>query len=184
MSLPNDISRIADSISSAIGSSTEYDGDKREAARTLVRRSILFPVAAVFANGAGTSPNIVPNASPVQWRAPANIRVLGVTLLPTGAVVQHASNNANFAIKKLAAGATGATIATANTNTVANGGTGTLAAGVEVAIGLVSNLANTRVAEGTIIAPAVDQNASGVLTVAATIQVDYELEGPYADYPV
>ncbi|HET9045095.1 MAG TPA: hypothetical protein VFN70_18195 [Burkholderiales bacterium] len=182
MSRHNDMQRAADAVTKIEASSTEYDGDKKVAARTLVRRSFSIPVAAVLANGSGA---IVPNASPVQFRAPANIRILGAQIIPTGTSAEHASNNAQISLKTLAAnGATDVTIATANTAPVVNGGTGSLAAGVPTTIALVSNVANTRVTKGTVIGPAVAQNASGVLTTASTIQFDYELEGPYSDYSV
>jgi hypothetical protein len=172
----NDQKRMAEALSKLEGSNTEYTGSIPNNARTFIRRWIPFRTSATAADGSNA---IAANASLDQFRAPANGRLLSARLIPSAAVTQHASNNATIAVVKTQANGVGAgtVIATANTNTVANGGTGTLAPGAAVSL-TVTDAANARFTQGQVLAPRVSQNASGVAMVVNTMQLLVELEGP------
>jgi hypothetical protein len=118
----------------------------------------------------------------------ANGRVLGAKFLPTANVVAAGGNNANIGVAKLDAnGATVATaLASANTNTSANGGTGNITMGVGASLTVANGNhgADARFTRGTVLAPLFAQNASGVALPVGTLQVDIELEGPADGYPI
>lgn len=176
----NDMRRISGALSNLEGSSDQYDTSAKLAAVTIIRQTHRFAVPALNANASNV---VAANASP-QIRAIANGRVLGAYFLPTAAAVAHASNNAQIGVVQLYAnGSPKATaLATANTAPTANGGVGSLAAGTAVALTVASG-ANARFTKGTVIAPQLTQNASGVALAAGTVQIDIELEGPASDYP-
>ncbi len=171
----NDQKRMSEALSKLEGSNAEYTGSIPNAARTFIRREVRLPTQSAFANGADA---VAANASPHQWRAPANGRLVMCHLIPSAAVTQHATNNATVALVKTQANGVGAgtAIATANTNTTANGGTGTLAPGAPVALTVTDN-ANARFTQGQVLAPRVTMNSSGVAMPASTLEFVFELEG-------
>lgn len=175
--MSNDQKRMAEALSKLEGSSDQYDGSIPNNARTFIRRTITLQTSATHANGANA---IAANASLSQWRAPGNGRLVQAHLIPSAAVTQHASNNSTIEVVKTQANGVGAgtAIATANTNTVANGGTGTLAPGAPVAL-TVTDKANARFTQGQVLAPRVTQNSSGVAMVQNALQLTIELEGPW-----
>lgn len=186
MSQNNDMHRIARALSKAEGSSDEYSTNTTDpskpaklAALTLIRRSIKISVAAVNANGSNV---VVANANPSQHRAEANGRVLAAFFIPSVAATQHATNNASMTATITQANGVGAgrDVATANTNTVANGGTGTLAPGAPVAL-TVTDIANARFVKGEVLSASVTENSAGVPMGAGAVQYIYELEGPADD---
>jgi hypothetical protein len=172
----NDQKRMAEALSKLEGSNTEYTGSIPNNARTFIRRTITLQTAATNANGSNA---LAANASASQWRAVANGRLVKAWLIPSAAATEHASNNATVEAVKTQANGVGAgtAIATANTNTVANGGTGTLAPGAPVAL-TVTDLANARFTQGQVLSPRVSMNASGVALAAGTLELSIELEGP------
>lgn len=172
----NDMKRMAEALSKVEGSNTEYSGSIPNAARTFIRRTINLGTAATNANGSNA---VAANASPFQWRAPCNGRLVKAHFIPSAAASEHATNNATLEAVKTQANGVGAgtAIATANTNTVANGGTGTLAPGAPVAL-TVTDQANARFTQGQVLAPRVTQNSSGVAMSAGTLELIVELEGP------
>lgn len=174
--MSNDQKRMAEALSKLEGSNTEYTGSIPNNARTFIRRVHTLPTAQTHANGANA---IAANASPHQWRAPANGRLVKAHFIPSAAATEHSSNNATIEAVKTQANGVGAgtAIATANTNTVANGGTGTLAPGAPVAL-TVTDKANARFTQGQVLAPRVTQNSSGVAMAAGTLELVVELEGP------
>ncbi len=182
MAQNNDMHRIARELSRIGGSSAEYtDSDAAKAAAlTIIRRTVKIQVASVLANGSNV---IVANANPNQERATANGRVLAAWYVPTLAATEHATNNATMkAVITQANGVgTGRTVATANTNTVANGGVGTLAPGAPVAL-TVTDLANARFVKGEVLSATVTENSSGVAMGAGVVQYLVELEGPADDF--
>lgn len=184
MAYPNDASRIVQGLSKLEGSnSADYDSTPKEAARTLIRRTIEFATTAVNANGSNA---VVANAAP-SWRALANGRVLGAYFIPQGTATAANANNATIAVKTVYAnGVVNASLASQTTNTIGNGGTGNLVAGVaaELTVATANNGDDARFAKGTVIGPSISQNSSGVAMPAGTIQVDIELEGIASDYPV
>jgi hypothetical protein len=174
--MSNDQKRMAEALSKIEGSNTEYTGDIADNARTFIRRWITLPTAATNANGSNA---LAANASPHQFRAPCNGRTIMAHWIPPSAVTEHGSNNASIEVVKTQANGVGAgtAMASANTNTVANGGVGTTAAGAPVAL-TVTDKANARFTKGQVIAPRVSMNASGVAMPAGTLEVLLELEGP------
>ena len=183
MAFPNDMSRITGALSKLEGSSTEYDGDPKIAARTLIRRTLKFETAAVNANGNNV---VAPNAGPAE-RVFANGRVLAAYFIPRVAATAAGADNAIMAVKTLHAnGATNATLATQTTNTSANGGTGSLVVGVPAALTVSSanNGDDARFTKGTTIGVTVAQAGNGVAMGAGTFVVYVELEGAASDYAV
>lgn len=180
MSRYNDMRRITDGLSKLEGSSDQYDNSPKLAAITLARRSITFSTAALNANAS----NVVAANAGAQARVMANARVLGAYFLPAGTATANNTNNAQIEVVKLQANGVAASVALAAANTALTsaGGTGSLVAGTAVSLTVASG-ANARVTKGTIIAPKLTQNASGVALPAGTIHVDIELEGPASDYP-
>jgi hypothetical protein len=172
----NDQKRMAEGLSKIEGSNTEYDGDIWKNARTFIRRTIQLQTSSTFANGSNA---VAANAAPTQFRCPANGRPVAAHFITTAAVTEHGSNNANIELVRTQANGVGAgtAVAAANTNTVANGGTGTLAPGAPVAL-TVLDAANARCTKGQVLAPRVTMNASGVAMPVGSIVVVYELEGP------
>lgn len=172
--MSNDMKRMAETFSKIEGSNTEYDGSIPNAARTFIRRTIQLPTAATNANGSNA---IAANASPHQWRAPGNGRLVQAHFIPSAAATEHAANSAQLeAIKTQANGVgTGTAIAAANTAPVANGGTGTLAPGAPVAL-TVTDSANARFTRGQVLAPKISMNSSGVAMAAGTLELLVELE--------
>lgn len=179
MSRHNDMRRIVDGLTNLERSSNAYDGDPKDAAVTLIRRSISFQTAALNANASNV---VAANAYAGAHRAMANGRVLGGFFTPTGAATEHTANNAQIGVVKLQANGApvAAALCTKSTAPIANSGTGNLSAGVAVAL-TVANGANARFTRGQVLAPQLTQNASGVALPAGTVQIDIELEGP-ADY--
>jgi len=182
MAFPNDMSRITGALSKLEGSSTEYT-DVRQAARTLIRRTVRFQTTAVNANGSNA---IVANAADSE-KMIANGRVLGAVFIPRATATAAGADNAVIAVKSLHAnGAVNATLATQTTNTTANGGTGNLSVGVAVSLTVATANGgdDARFTKGTIIGPSVSMAGSGVALGAGTICVDVELEGPADGYSV
>jgi hypothetical protein len=181
MSRHNDMRRIIGALSNIESSSPDYDGDPKDAAVTLIRRSIMFSTAALNANASNV---VAANASPDMHRAIANGRVIGGYFLPTANVTAHAANNAQIGVVKLQANGVPVATAliTANTAPTANGGVGSLVLGVGVEL-TPGTGANARFTKGQIIAPQLTQNSAGVAMPVGTIQIDVELEGPASDYP-
>lgn len=173
--MSNDQKRMSEALSKLEGSNTEYTGSIPNAARTFIRRVVVLPTAATNANASNA---IAANASPYQWRAPANGRLIQAHLIPSATVTESATVNAVIAAVKTQANGVGAgtAIATANTNTVANGGTGTLAPGAPVAL-TVTDLANARFTQGQVLAPRVTQTSTGTAMPACTLELVVELEG-------
>lgn len=170
----NDMKRMAEALSKLEGSNAEYTGSIPNAATTFVRRAFLLPTQQAHANGANV---IAANASPYQWRAPGNGRLVTAHFIPSAAASEHVSNNANLLVVKTQANGVGAgtNVASANTAPVANGGTGTLAPGAPVSLTVVDK-ANARFTRGQVLAPRVTQNSSGVAMAAGTIEIVVELE--------
>lgn len=175
----NDMSRIAGAVSKLESSSTEYTGDVKTAARTLIRRTIPLYTAAVNANGNNA---FLANAGP-QQRMIANGRVLGAYFLPTANATAAATNNAVISVGKLntSTGVTSANVCSQVTNTTANGGTGNLVLGVATTL-TVTDLANARFTRGQSLGASIVMNGSGVAIATGTIQLDVELEGPADEY--
>ncbi len=179
MAYPNDMSRIAHGLSKLESSSDEYDGDPRDAARTLIRRTYTIEVASVLANGSNA---VAPHAAP-QVRMIANGRMLGAYFLPRVAATAAGADNAVMSVKSIHAnGATAVTLATQTTNTTANGGSGNVAPGVAVEL-TVTDLANSRFTQGTIVSATTTMAGNGVAMGAGTYVFDVELEGAATDYP-
>ena len=177
----NDMRRIVTGLTRIENSSPEYDGSKKDAAVTLIRRTLKFATAALNANASNL---VAPNATTSQERAIANGRVLGAIFLPTANVTAAGGDNGTVALAKLHANGVTATpaLASATSNTSANGGTGNLVIGVGATL-TVADGANARFTKGQILAPELTQNASGVALPTGTLVVDVELEGPADDYP-
>lgn len=188
MSALNDMTRIVRESSKTGGSNKDYAADPKIAAQSLIRRHVTISLLFVNANGANTTSSIplvgapvAANANPTQWRAPHNYRVLTCHFVPSAASTADGANNATIAaVKSPANGAAGLTVATANTNTTANGGVGTLAAGAPVAL-TVTDIANARGAKGTVLSGTITQNASGVLVGSGALVYLIEMEGPCDD---
>lgn len=184
MAYPNDMSRIAGALSRIEGSnSSEYDTTPKDAARTLIRRTVRFETASVHANGANA---VAPNAGPAE-RMIANGRVLGAYFIPRVAATAAGADNAVMAVKTLHAnGATAATLATQTTNTTANGGTGSLVVGVPVSLTVATANSgdDARFTKGTVVGVTVTQAGNGVAMGAGTFVVDIELEGNASDYQI
>lgn len=177
----NDMRRIVTGLTRIENSSTEYDGDPKDAAVTLIRRSIAFPTAALNANASNV---VAANAFAGAVRAMANGRILGAYFTATSNVTAHASNNGQLEVVALhAANGVPASVAlcAANTAPTANGGTGDLTLGIAVELTAATG-ANGRFTKGQLLAPKLTQNSSGVALPAGTIQIDVELEGPADDY--
>lgn len=172
----NDQRRMAEALSKIESSNVEYTGSVANNAYTFIRRPVELRTSSTFANGSNA---VAANASPSQFRAPANGRLVQAHLIPSAAATEHATNNAIVEVVKTQANGVGAgtAIATANTNTVANGGTGTLAPGAPVAL-TVTDKANARFTKGQVLAPRVTMAASGVAMGAGTLELVIELEGP------
>jgi len=178
MATSNDMKRIARESSKLAGSNPAYSGDPRLAAQSLIRTCYTIQLASAFANGANV---VAPNANPSQVRAMCNGRVLAAHATPAGTATAAATNFANIlAVVSPANGAAGTTVASANTNTSANGGTGNLAAGAPVAL-TVTDLANARYVKGQVLSGTVTMAGSGVATPAMTITIQVEEEGPCDD---
>lgn len=184
MAIPNDMTRIASALSKLEGSnSAEYTTTPKDAARTLIRRTMRFETAAVNANGNNV---VAPNAGPAE-RMIANGRILGAYFVPRVAATAAGADNAIMAVKTLHAnGATNATLATQTTNTTANGGTGSLVVGVPVSLTVATaNSGNdARFTKGTVVGVTVAMAGNGVAMGAGTFVVDYELEGNASDYQI
>lgn len=180
MSRHNDMRRVVDGLTKLENSSTAYDGAVKNAAVTLIRRSISFSTASLHANAANV---LTPNQTQGQHRAMANGRVLGAYFLATANVTAAGGNNATIAVAKLHANGVAQTpaLASVTSNTSANGGSGNIVLGVSTALTVESG-ANARFAKGEIIAPQLTQNSAGVALPAGTLHVDVELEGPATDY--
>lgn len=182
MSRHNDMQRIADGLTRLEGGSSEYTGTaspnpQQMAARSLIRKTLLFACASTLANGTTA---ITPTNSPVQEYMEFPGRVLGVRFNPAGAAAADVTNNAQISLKK----GDGTVMATIATTTTGAGGTGSLVAGTSVIVPKSATEANTRFAKGDILAPAIGQNASGVATPAGTLQVTVEMEGPIDNFAV
>lgn len=186
MAQNNDMHRIAREVSRVASSSSEYTANanapnypQQIAALTLIRREVRILIAAVAANGTGA---VVANANPTAFYCYANGRVLSARFIPSSAAVENGTNNANMIAQKLnSTGLTTTTVAQANTNLVAGGGTGTLAPGASVNLPVVS-LAASRFTKGQVLSGTVTQNSAGVAMGAGVIQYLIELEGPADDF--
>ncbi len=171
--MSNDQKRMAEALSKLEGSSPDYTRSIPNAARTFIRRTVQLSTSMTLANAFGA---VAANAAPTQFRAPANGRLIQAHFGPTGATVEHGANYATISVVKATGTAAGANIATANTTTVANGGTGTLAAGGWVALSVVDQ-ANARFNQGQSLLPLVVQNSSGTRVEVGTLTLVVELEG-------
>ena len=171
----NDQKRMAEALSKLEGSNTEYTGSIPNAARTFIRRVVQLQTAQTNANASNA---IAANASPSQFRAPANGRLVKTHFIPSAAASESATVNAVIAVVKTQANGVGVgtDIAIANTNTVANGGTGTLAPGAPVAL-TVTDQANARFTQGQVLAPRITQTSTGTAMAAGTLELVIELEG-------
>ncbi len=176
----NDMRRIVDGLTNLEQSSNAYDGSPKDAAVTLIRKTLTFTTAALNANASNV---VAANAYAGALRAIANGRVLGGYYTATVAVTAHASNNAELGFVKLHSNGVPASpsLVTANTAPTANGGVGNLSVGVPVELTTATG-SNCRFTKGQILAPQLAQNASGVALPAGTYTVDIELEGPADDY--
>ncbi len=171
MSLPNDMSRIAGGLAKLEGSSDQYDGDVKEAARGLIRRTYQIPTAAVNANGSNA---IVSNAG-YSLRMKQDGRVLGAYFVPQAAATANASNYATIAVHKLdGTGNSGVAVASITTKPTANSGSGNLATASTVTLTVTA--ANARYSRGYLLAADVSQTGSGVALAAGTLNVDVEEE--------
>jgi hypothetical protein len=131
------------------------------------------------ATNANASNAILANASLSQWRAPGNGRVVSAHFIAALAATAAGGNNATIAAIKLHAnGFSNIATASQTTNTSANGGTGNLVIGVPAAL-TVTDKANARFTRGTVIAPQVSMNSSGVAMGAGTLELVVELEQPW-----
>jgi hypothetical protein len=173
--MSNDQKRMAEGLSKLESSNPEYTGDIPDNAITFIRRTIQLSTAATNANASNA---IIANASPSQWRAPGNGRVVTAHLLPSLAATANDTSYSTVSAELLVAGVDTRALATQTTKTTANGGVGTLAPGVGVAL-TVTDKANARFTQGQIIAPKVAMTSSGVAMGAGTLELVVELEGPW-----
>ena len=175
--MSNDQKRMAEALSKLEGSNTEYSGDIPDNARTFIRRHVNLTTAATNANASNA---INANASPYQWRAPGNGRLVTAHLIPSAAATANADDYATIACIKTQANGVGAgtSIATQTTKPTANGGVGTLAPGAAVAL-TVTDKANARFTQGQMLAPKVSMGGNGVAMAAGTLELVVELEGPW-----
>jgi hypothetical protein len=103
---------------------------------------------------------------------------MGVTIQNRLAVTA-ASDCMQFSLKNVSSvGVIGNTIAVANTDTAASGGTGDLVAGQSFSLTVDTSSDNNRVAAGSWVGVAVAPIASGVAVGATSWCIDYEEEGP------
>lgn len=175
MSANNDMARAAEAIAKLESSNPDYDHDIAEVAKTLIRETVVLFTSQTHANGSNA---IAANAAPSQWRAPSNGRVVQAHFVPTAAATENSSNNAQISTYLLYAnGWQNRALATRSTAPVANGGTGTLAPGVDVAL-TVTDKANARFTQADVLAPKVAMNASGVALAVGSIVMVIEREGP------
>lgn len=172
--MSNDMKRMAEALSRIEGSNPEYTGSIRNAARTFIRREISLTTAATHAN-AGNA--IAANASPYQWRAPGNGRLLTAHFIPAVAATANASDYSTIACIKTQSNGVGAgtSIATQTTKPTANGGLGSLTTGGEFAL-TVTDSANARFTRGQKLAPLVTMTGNGVAMGAGTLELVVELE--------
>lgn len=178
MSAQNDMTRIVRESSKTGGSNKDYAADPKIAAQSLIRRTVTILLTQVNANGNNV---VAANANPTQWRAPHPGRVLTCHFIPTTVATADGANNASInGVKSPANGAAGINVANANTNTTANGGVGTTAAGAPVAL-TVTDLANATFVKGAVLSGTITQNASGVAIGAGALEFLVEMTGPCDD---
>lgn len=175
MSRKNDMARMADGIASLEGPSTEYTGTQkpnaqRYAAKTLIRRTLKFPMVAISAGG-----TLARTASTSQEKMRYPGRVLAACFIPSAAAT--ASDTANQTINLVK----NATVMASMTTDVA---TGNLVAGTPKDLTLSATRANQRFVKGDMLGPSVAALGAGVAIAAGTLQVEVELEGPIDDYKV
>lgn len=182
MSYPNDMSRLADGITAEQVSRTDFSSSANAAktGRRLIRRTY-GPLTSAALN-ANASNAVAPNAAPCFVPVVAG-RVLGARGTVTSNVTAAGPGNATLAIVKLGTdGTTGATAASATTNTVANGGIGNLTLGIPFALTASSNVANARYTANQPLALSLTENGTGVALPAGQYFLDVEEESPIDGY--
>lgn len=177
--MSNDQKRMAEALSKLESSNAEYTGDIPNNAKTFIRRAIQLATVGCLANAADA---IAANASTSQWYAPGDGRVVQAKFLPSVAATANASNYSTVAAQLLVAGVDTRALATQTTKPTANGGVGSLAPGVAVAL-TVTDKANARFTQGQVISPKVTMGGGGVDMAAGTLELVVELEGPWDEAP-
>lgn len=175
MARKNDMARIVSEIAKLGGPSDEYTGTQKPnpqeyASRTLIRRTLKFPMVAISAGG-----TVARTASTHQEEAKYPGRVLGAKFIPSAAATASDTDNQTINLVK------NATVMASMTTNVA---TGNLVAGTPKALTLSATVANQRFAKGDVLGPSVAATGSGVAIAAGTLQVEVELEGPIDDFLV
>lgn len=174
MPIPNNMTRIVGEIAKLGDATGKYDAVTRgskQVARQLVRETILIPTVAALANG---TTDTVANAA-TAFYAHANGRVLDCKFLPQGASAENATNYVKIELHRLTgAGGSGTAIATSDTRPVANSGTGSIAQATPYQLTL--DAPNANFTRGQLLAPSIDQVASGVAVAAGTLVIRIELE--------
>ena len=175
MSRKNDMERITSELAKLGGPSTEYTGTQkpnpqRYAAKTLIRRTLIFPMVAISAGG-----TLARTASTSQYKARFPGRVLSADFIPSAAATASDTDTQTINVVK------NATVMAALTVNVA---AGNLVAGTPKALTLDATRANQRFAKGDILGPSVAAVGAGLAIAAGTLQVEIELEGPIDDFSV
>ncbi len=175
MSFPNDSSRVARGVANLEASTNDYTTTPNKAARSLIRKTYnITQVASVLANGDDA---IVANAAPSVYFKNA-VRVMGVTIQNRVAVTAAAACMQFSLASVSSVGVIGNTIAVANTDVSASGGTGDLAVGQSFSLTVDTATDNNRVAAGTWVGVAVAPISTGVAVGATSWAIDVEEEGP------
>lgn len=175
MSRKNDMSEFVAGLAKIEGPSTGYSGTQKPnpqayCAKTLIRRTLKFPMAAISAGG-----TLARTASPYQEEMKYPGRVLGSKFIPSAAATASDTATQTINLTK------NATVMASLTVNVA---AGNLVAGTPKALTLSSTVANTRFAKGDVLGPAVAAVGAGLAIGAGTLQVEVELEGPIDDFLV
>jgi len=175
MGRKNDMERITSELAKLGGPSTEYTGTQkpnpqRYAAKTLIRRTLSFPMVAISAGG-----TLARTASTSQFEAKCDGRVLGAKFIPSAAATASDAATQTINVTK------NATVMASLTVNIA---AGNLVAGTPKALTLSATRANQRFVKGDVIGPAVAAVGAGLAIAAGTLQVEIELEGPIDDFSV
>lgn len=180
MAYPNDMSRLADGIGSSQNSRTDFTGTGSpagadKAAKRLIRKTYsLSRTPATLANGsdAFTSAN-----GAYGMVMPVAGRLLSAKATFAGAITAANANNFTASVDRVYAnGSIAYAMASCNSNTSVNSGTGDISAAVPVSLTLSSTIASTRYPKGAFVGVTLTQNGTGVATKAAAWTIDVEEE--------
>lgn len=179
MPIPNDLQAVAGFVANCVGSQSNFTGDKRAAARALIRKTYDIGVKAAVDGAAGTT---TAGAGTLCLPMSKPGRVIGAKFIPDAALTANDTNYATLQLEKRD-GLGGAAVVVASRTTQITGGGGNMAQLVNYPLVISTTVATTQFAAGAILTVSITKQGTGVAVPAGSWAVDIEEEGPDA-YPV